>query len=69
MAENLCPAAVAMARAACSTLTDAQRLAFAAELTRDVTDTACVLQLRRLSTMATETAHELAKARFERECV
>ena len=69
MAENLCPAAVAMARAAFSTLTDAQRLAFAAELTRDVTDTACVLQLRRLSTMATETAHELAKARFERECV
>ena len=66
---DLCPAAVAMARAACSTLTDAQRLAFAAELTRDVTDTACVLQLRGLAAMATETAHELAKARFERECV
>ena len=66
---DLCPAAVAMARAACSTLTDAQRLAFAAELARDVTDQSCILQLRRLGVMATETAHELAKARFERECV
>ena len=66
---DLTPAAVAMARAACSTLTDAQRLAFAAELTRDVTDQSCVLQLPRLGMMAAETTHELAKARFERECI
>ena len=68
MAENLIPSGVVMARAACSTLTDAQRLAFAIELARDVTDDHCILSLRRLATMATETAHNLAKVRFAREC-
>ena len=68
MSENPIPTGVALARAACLTLTDAQRLAFAIELARDVTDEHCILSLRRLSGMATETAHELAKARFAREC-
>lgn len=69
MAENLIPSGIIMARAACSTLTDAQRLAFAIELARDVTDEHCILSLTRLSTMATETAHHLARVRFARECV
>ena len=69
MAENMIPSGIITARAACSTLTDAQRLAFAIELARDVTDDHCILSLRRLATMATETAHNLAKVRFARECV
>ena len=69
MSENRIPTGVVLARAACLTLTDAQRLAFAIELARDVTDDHCILSLRRLATMATETAHNLAKVRFARECV
>ena len=69
MPDNLLPAAVITARAACAALTDAQRLVFAIELARDVTDDHCILSLRRLETMATETAHNLAKVRFARECV
>ena len=68
MAEDLVPTGVVMARAACSALTDAQRLAFAIELARDVTDDHCILSLRRLAAKATETAQQLAKSRFEREC-
>lgn len=68
MAENLVPTGVILARAACSTLTDAQRVAFAIELVRDVADEHCVLQLNCIATMATEAAHQLAKARFERRC-
>ena len=68
MADTLIPAGIVAARAACSTLTDAQRVAFAIELARDVTDDHCILSLRRLATMATETAHNLAQVRFAREC-
>lgn len=63
------PAAVVMARTACATLTDAQRMAFAIELARDVTDKHCVLSLRRLALMASATADQLSRAQFERECV
>lgn len=69
MTENIVPAAVVMARSACSTLTDAQRLAFAIELARDVTDDHCILSLKRLASMATETAHNLQRVRFARECI
>ena len=68
MADTLIPAGVVAARAACSTLTDAQRVAFAIELVRDVADEHCVLQLNCMATMVTEAAHQLAKARFERRC-
>ena len=58
-----------MARAACSALAEAQRLAFAIELARDVTDDHCIQSLQRLATMATETAHNLSRVRFARDCV
>lgn len=60
------PGYVAAARAACALMSDAQRVAFAAELVRDVTDTACRLQLRRLITAADATAHELGRVAFAR---
>lgn len=65
---DMTPVGVTLARAACSTLSDAQRVAFAIELARDVTDEHCVLPLTRLAAMAWETADQLRKSRFEREC-
>jgi hypothetical protein len=60
------PAYVATARASCACMTDAQRVAFAAELVRDVTDTSCRLQLRRLIALAQVTAAELDQIAFAR---
>jgi hypothetical protein len=60
------PAYVATARASCACMTDAQRLAFAAELVRDVTDTSCRFQLRRLIALAEATAAELDRIAFAR---
>lgn len=60
------PAYVATARASCACMDDAQRVAFAAELIRDVTDTSCRLQLRRLITLVDATAHELSRVAFAR---
>jgi hypothetical protein len=60
------PAYVATARASCACMTDVQRVAFAAELVRDVTDTSCRLQLRRLIALAEATAVELDRIAFAR---
>jgi len=40
-------------------LSDAQRVALAIEMTRNIEDEHCILPLRRLETMAHETQHEL----------
>lgn len=69
MSEFLIPSDVVVARVACSALTDAQQVTFAIELARDVTDDHCILSLTRLATMAGETAYNLQRVRFARECV
>jgi hypothetical protein len=68
MADNPIPAGVAMARAACAGLSQAQRIAFAIELVRDITDPDCAFHLKRLEQLAAMVAHELVRARFEQEC-
>jgi hypothetical protein len=59
---------VATARAACAGLSQAQRIAFAIELVRDITDPDCAFHIKRLEQLAAMVAHELVRARFEQEC-
>jgi hypothetical protein len=65
MGQNLLNTAVAL-HEACMSLPDAQRVALANALIRTVQDEHCVLQLRGLSTVASETAHELARRTWMR---
>ena len=53
------PEKVAQAFAACKPLSDAQRIALAILLVRQVSDPHCKLQLNRLATISTERAFEL----------
>jgi hypothetical protein len=61
------PKAADVARAATNTMSDAQRIAFAIEMVRDVTDPNCSFHLTRLGNLAISTSHAMTKAQFERE--
>lgn len=65
---DLTPATLALARAACGALSEPQRIAFAIELVRDITDYSCVFHLTRLERLAAHMSHELVREKFLSEC-